>query len=77
MEKDLKNGAFYPLTAMKDRPDFEERVEEILEMMMAEAARSFELLPIIEDADILRNIIYGGVWTKYLAKKQKVQKKSV
>ena len=77
MEKDLKNGAFNPLISMKDRLDFEERVEEILEMMMAEAARSFELLPIIEDADILRNIIYGGVWTKYLAKKQKVQKKSV
>ena len=46
-------------------------------MMMSEAARAFEMLPIIEGADILRNIIYGGVWTKYLAKKQKVQKKTV
>ena len=77
MEQDIKNGCFNPLTPMKDRPDFEERVEEILEMMMAESARAFEMLPIIEGADILRNIIYGGVWTKYLAKKQKVQKKSV
>ena len=26
---------------------------------------SFERLPCIEDADILRNILYVGVWEKY------------
>lgn len=74
LEQDEKKGCFNPLISMKDRPDFEGRVEEILEMMMAEAARAFQMLPIIDCGDILRNIIYGGVWTKYLAKKQKVQK---
>ena len=33
--------------------------------MMSECAKSFERLPIILHADILRNIIYSGVWTKY------------
>lgn len=77
MERDTEKGCFNPLLTMKKRPDFEERIEEILEMMMAEAARSFEMLPIIDNADILRNIIYGGVWTKYLEKKQKVRKELV
>jgi hypothetical protein len=32
---------------------------------MAECAKGFERLPIVENVDILRNIIYSGVWTKY------------
>lgn len=73
LEKDEKHGSFNPLRSMKDRPDFDERMEEILEMMMAEAAKAFEVLPVIEYTDILRNILYAGVWTKFLAKKQKEQ----
>ena len=33
--------------------------------MMAESARAFERLPILECADVLRNILYSGVWTRY------------
>lgn len=73
LEKDEKNGSFNPLLPMKDNVNFEERTEEILEMMMAEAAKAFEMLPVIENTDILRNILYGGVWTKFLAKKKKEQ----
>ena len=36
-----------------------------LTSLMAECAKSFERLPIVENADILRNIIYSGVWTRY------------
>jgi hypothetical protein len=32
---------------------------------MSECAKSFERLPILMHADILRNIIYSGVWSKY------------
>jgi hypothetical protein len=34
-------------------------------MMMAETSRVFEMLPILEDAGILRNILYAGVWSRY------------
>lgn len=74
LEADEKHGSFNPLLPMKDNANFEERTEEILEMMMAEAARSFEMLPIIENTDILRNILYGGVWTRFAAKKKKEKK---
>lgn len=32
---------------------------------MGDAALSYEKLPIITYSDILRNILYSGVWAKY------------
>jgi hypothetical protein len=40
-------------------------------MMMAECSRAFEQLPILKYGDILRNILYSGVWTRYEMVKQK------
>ena len=40
-------------------------------MMISECAREFENLPIIEDVDILRNILYSGVWAKFKAIRNK------
>ena len=34
-------------------------------MMIAESARAFERLPILQDAEILRNILYAGVWARF------------
>lgn len=34
-------------------------------MTMADCSKKFEMLPLIEEVTILRNIIYSGVWTKY------------
>ena len=33
---------------------------------MADCARCFEQLPITSDIEILRNILYAGVWSKYM-----------
>ena len=40
-------------------------------MMIGECARNFEILPCILDVDILRNILYDGVWKHY----RKIQEK--
>ena len=45
--------------------------EQILTMMMSECAREFEKLPIVEYVDILRNVLYSGIWTKYEIVKRK------
>lgn len=37
--------------------------------MTAEASRAFEKLPILENVDILRNILYAGIWEKYECEK--------
>ena len=43
--------------------------------MMAECARAFEYLPIVEEINILRNILYSGVWMRYDAKRQEKKQK--
>ena len=50
---------------------FEEQVRQLLTMMLAEACREFEKLPIIKYADILRNILYSGVWCRFQAVSKK------
>lgn len=40
-----------------------ETVVEMLTMMMAECSKAYEMLPIVENKEILDNIIYAGVWT--------------
>ncbi len=65
IEDDLKHGRYNPLADLYRKDTFEEDCQEILKMMMAETSRAFEQLPILEDAEILRNILYAGVWTRY------------
>lgn len=65
IEKDLKSGNYNPLAKAYENPDFEEQSKKILVMMMAECSKEFEKLPILENIEILRNIIYSGVWYRY------------
>ncbi len=65
LEKDLKAGRYNPWKSWRDRPDFHEEAGRILKLIMGECARNFEKLPIIEHGEILRNILYSGVWTRY------------
>jgi hypothetical protein len=61
----MKKGSYNPFTARCENPDFEEEVRTILTMMMAGCSKEFEKLPVIENVEILRNILYSGVWSRY------------
>lgn len=65
IEKDKQQGNYNPLYQLYEEPDFEEECKSILMMMMAGCSREFEKLPILEHAEILRNILYSGVWYRY------------
>ncbi len=67
IEKDKKTGNYNPLLFYCDQPDFETHIQDILTMMAAECAKEFEKLPILMHADILRNILYAGIWSRYEA----------
>lgn len=67
VEADIKKGTFNPLKKKYECPDFEEECKTILMMMMSECCKEFETLPILENAEILRNILYSGVWCRYEA----------
>ena len=71
LEKDKEAGSFNPLIDLSETESFEEQIFAILEMMMAEAALRFERLPILENEQILRNILYSGVWSRYDIAKEK------
>ena len=65
LEKDRKKKNYNPWEHYSHRVDFDALVENTLTMMMADCAKAFEILPIVQDDEILRNILYAGVWTKY------------
>ena len=65
VEKDIASGSY---NALKDRLDTkisQKNVISCLNMMMAECTIEFEKLPCIQDVEILRNILYAGVWKKF------------
>lgn len=62
---DIKAGRYNPFSDKATDPGFEDKAAEILTMMAASAARSLERLPLIDHIDILRNIMYCGIWTKF------------
>lgn len=71
VEEDIRKGTFNPLKKKYEAPDFEEECRTILMMMMSECCREFEKLPILENVEILRNILYSGVWCRYEAVREK------
>ena len=77
LEKDEKSGNYNPFLIRIRKGASVEDCEEYLNMMMAECCRSFERLPILTGVEILRNILYSGVWTRFgittLRRKEKEQ----
>lgn len=78
---DVEKNAYNPLVFMgkEQAQDLDTWCRLLLTSMMSECAKSFERLPILLHADILRNVLYSGVWTKYeylQLKKRKTEEKA-
>ena len=71
-KKDLKTKNYNPLVLMNKRP---EEMEDVLKVMIGGAAARFEDLPLVQDENLMRNILYGGVWQQYYARRSKKEKK--
>lgn len=83
--KDARNNCYNVLNLMQKETeqDFETFSRLMLTSMMAECAKSFERMPVLLHAEICRNILYSGVWTKYeylrlkkQTRQEKLEKKS-
>lgn len=74
---DLRHGSYNPLKSYRSRDDYEQLCRDAMMMAVADAAQAFELLPIVQDADILRNILYSGIWSRYamIQKKRETREK--
>ncbi len=80
-QEDRKKGRYNPLRKLweesKEDPDrFAGSCGQTLEMMISECSSAFEQLPCLWEADVLRNILYSGVWSAYrkIMKKDSTQK---
>ncbi len=69
LPKDLKSGNYNPLSSghTENPKDY---YRPVLTILMGECTDAFEQLPLLQDIDILRNILYSGVWIRFLASKE-------
>lgn len=65
IEKDIEKGSYNPLKNRYKANTFDSDCRNMLTMMIAECSNEFEKLPCLLDVDILQNILYDGVWTKF------------
>lgn len=71
-EADIKKNRYNPLKAQAARPDFDTWMGEVLMVILGDCAEAMEQLPLVQDTEILRTILYAGVWNRYARKlKQK------
>ncbi len=71
LDKDIKNGNYNPLRTLYNREDFEEKIYALLYDEAAKCAWYFERLPVAEHGEILRNILYAGIWNRYDRRQEK------
>lgn len=71
LEKDIRHGNYNALKSRYDagstgaRKKFDSECRDMLMMLAAQSSMAFEALPILDNADILRNILYSGIWSRF------------
>ena len=63
-DRDLKTGCYNPLVQLGIGP---EDAADLVRIPLGEAAEAFETLPLEKDLNLLRNILYSGIWQRYNA----------
>lgn len=66
LEKDIESNSYNPFKELSKDPQFVEKVGCFVKINAAECANRFEKLPIVENVEIIRNIIYAGIWNRFL-----------
>lgn len=72
---DIRKKHYNPLIPIADEPDFEDRCLDMLTMHISECTNYFEMLPVITDAALIRNVLYSGVWNRYAYIQNRKKKK--
>lgn len=83
LQEDFRKGSYNPfLEEDRQIQDIElekdsrrEQVRQILTEMISRACYHFERLPVVDNVEILRNILYSGVWTKFDPQNSRMDKK--
>lgn len=65
LEKDKKHSRYNPFIRNENDNLSEEDRLLILKMLAGDCTGIFELFPLLQDIDIMRNILFSGVWRQY------------
>lgn len=77
LKKDGKKNRYNPLLALWGGERPLESYEPMLLMLAGQCAQALDRLPLVQDAGILREIVYSGVWSRYhQARAREEQKKN-
>ncbi|AFV06525.1 hypothetical protein UNSWDHB_1760 [Dehalobacter sp. UNSWDHB] len=68
LKKDIQKECYNPLTALST-----DHFPQILNLLMADCMEKYRQLPIKRDQNLIENILYSGVWTRYEAANKKVK----
>lgn len=74
LPRDMRKNRFNPLKELSQREDYETFCRESLTLLIAEGTQEFEALPLVQDVEILRNILYAGCWGRYRMKQKQRDK---
>lgn len=62
LREDIKRNNYNPLKNLSASP---EELRPTLMVVLGDASKAFEHLPLVQDVHLLRNILYSGLWIKY------------
>lgn len=71
-KRDKRRGSYNPLLMLDIQP---ENMQSSLKMLLGDASQAFEFLPLVQDAHLLKNILYSGIWINYDRAMRKKRKK--
>ncbi len=77
-DQDQRRRRFNPLKDFHAQPDYFESLKQSLTLLAAQAAEALESLPLEQDVNLIRNVVYSGIWIRYeqlLSKSQKKENK--
>ena len=75
LTSDCKHGRYNPLKEYREQGDYEALCQDGLTLLIAEATEAFETLPLVTDVEILRTVLYSGVWMRYEMHRRKEKQK--
>ncbi len=76
IEKDIQNDNYNVLKSRASEEAFDVDCKDMLNYILAECTSAFEKLPCVEDIEILRNILYAGVWSRFDKKQTEKEEKN-
>lgn len=79
LKQDKRRRRFNPLIPLRGDPDYFEHMHESLTLFAAQAAEAIESLPLEQDVNLIRNVVYSGIWIRFeqlRAQSQKKEKKA-